>query len=266
MTAHATALRLNTMSFMDEVAAAEERVLLLDYDGTLAPFTADRKHALPWAPVPKLIEVLMTACRTRVVLITNRAAEEIPGLLRVNPHPEVWGSHGLERLSPAGIYDVGHISEQAKSTLQLAADACRHEGLEELLEEKPGALALHWRGLAARHVEDIRAAGYRLLGPLACRTNLVLTEFDGGLELHVRGCNKGHAVRCILAETDPETPVCYLGDDLADEHAFRALEGRGLTVLVRAEYRPTCAQTWLRPPGELVEFLNDWVDACGGAA
>ena len=41
-----------------------------------------------------------------------------------------------------------------------------------------------------------------------------------------------------------------------------ALQGRGLTVLVRRERRKTAAQAWLKPPEELLDFLVRWRDAC----
>lgn len=64
----------------------------------------------------------------------------------------------------------------------------------------------------------------------------------------------------ILADTDPAAAVAFLGDDLTDEDAFRVLSKRGLSVLVRPEYRETMAKAWLRPPHELVEFLALWVE------
>ncbi|MGA2352404.1 MAG: hypothetical protein ABSF70_18355, partial [Terracidiphilus sp.] len=42
---------------------------------------------------------------------------------------------------------------------------------------------------------------------------------------------------------------------------FRAVNGRGLSVLVRRKVRETAAEIWLRPPGELKEFLERWVSA-----
>jgi len=102
-----------------------------------------------------------------------------------------------------------------------------------------------------------------LLGwlPIADRAHLILQEFDGGVEIQVQGCNKGEAVRTILAEMEAETPVAYLGDDQTDEEAFRALAGRGLGVLVSPVRRETAADIWLRPPAALIEFLLGWLDA-----
>lgn len=87
---------------------------------------------------------------------------------------------------------------------------------------------------------------------------LELLEFDGGVELRVSGRNKGSVVREVLAEEPTDAAVAYLGDDWTDEDAFRALRGRGLGVLVRDELRPTAAELWIRPPHQLVEFLDRW--------
>ncbi len=71
--------------------------------------------------------------------------------------------------------------------------------------------------------------------------------------------DKGDAVRTILDEVPANASVAYLGDDVTDEDAFQALHGRGLTVLVRRDWRPGAAQVWLRPPAQLREFLTNWL-------
>jgi hypothetical protein len=51
---------------------------------------------------------------------------------------------------------------------------------------------------------------------------------------------------------------------LTDEDAFKALKNRGLSVLVRNEFRPTAADVWIQPPQGLLDFLAEWLQACGG--
>jgi trehalose-phosphatase len=113
-------------------------------------------------------------------------------------------------------------------------------------------------------MENVKMAAYRVLSPLALQSHLLLAEFEGGVELREPMRGKGDVVRSVLSEHSLDVPVAYLGDDTTDEDAFRVLNGRGLTVLVRPTYRFTAAQTWIRPPEELVQFLTDWVRACGG--
>ncbi len=259
------AIATEPIIFFDQLRAAASRLLMLDYDGTIAPFTPDRKRALPYASIPELLESISSTCRTRVVLISGRSAREVPPLLgKISWRPEIWGVHGLERLYADDRFELAFATEDSLRAIAEAGILLDREGLGELCDSKTGAIAIHWRGLNPQHVEEVRTHCYRLLAPLACKANLLLSEFDGGAELKVRGACKGNAVRTLLAESASDTQTAFLGDDLTDEDAFEALQGRGLTVLVRATHRPTKAQMWLRPPGELLQFLNDWVHACGG--
>ena len=56
----------------------------------------------------------------------------------------------------------------------------------------------------------------------------------------------------------PIFPI-FLGDDLTDEDAFRAVKGRGIGgigILVAEEPRETAAEYSLRDPEEVREFLG----------
>ena len=252
----------------ETLAQANSRVLLVDYDGTIAPFRVDRNNAFPYPSVPDLLECIGNITRTRLVMVTGRKVEDLIHLLGIQPHPEIWGVHGLERLMPDGTYDFVRVHENEKKALFEAEALLEYEGLMELTETKPGAIAVHWRGLDKGAIHEARTAAYRAFLPLASQAGLLVSEFDGGVELRVAGRNKGDVVRIILAEVGEDVPVAYMGDDITDEDAFRALRwnSRGLGVLVRPEYRLTDASVWLRPPDELEGFLRDWLRASGGGA
>jgi len=248
--------------FLERLRSATSRVLLLDYDGTLAPFSVDRSLALPYPEVPPLIVQIM-AQGTRVVLISGRPVRELLLLTGISPQPEVWGSHGLERLMADGHYQVSSVPAH-QDYLLAAASQLRHAGLESRTEMKPGGVAVHWRGLDPAKTERLAKEVPRIWKPLLDRAPLRLLDFDGGLEIRVAGPGKGDAVRVILEEAGEDSAVAYLGDDQTDEDAFRALKGTGLTVLVRPQSRPTTADVWLQPPHELLQFLEEWLRATGG--
>jgi trehalose 6-phosphate phosphatase len=248
--------------FFEQVRRASSRVLLLDYDGTLAPFTPDRTRAFPYREVPALVSKIMSN-RTRVVLVSGRSARELLLLMRINPQPEIWGSHGMERLYPDGAYEVQELDPAHKKALESAARALIESGLNQNLEQKPASIAVHWRGLSEQSRERIDAKVRSVCLPIAQNAGLHLAPFDGGLELHAPGKNKGDAVQTILREAGDGAAAAYLGDDQTDENAFSAIKGKGLSGLVRSEPRPTIADICLRPPEELLEFLQDWLLASG---
>jgi trehalose-phosphatase len=248
--------------FMESVAQAPVSALLLDYDGTLAPFCLNRQQAFPYPGVTALLQEIVANGRTRVVIITGRNAHEVIPLLAIHPSPEIWGCHGLERLRPDGTCETPRVEEPAVRALADADRWLRDQGLHHRAEFKTGAVAIHWRGLDEAMAAETR--GRVLLGwfPIAQSTPMELLEFDGGIEMRMPGRDKGDAVRTILDEIGPEVPVAYLGDDLTDEQAFVALGTRGLSVLVRPEWRKTAAALWIRPPEGLREFLIRWLQAC----
>jgi trehalose 6-phosphate phosphatase len=249
-------------AFFEQLGSASTRILLLDYDGTLAPFRTERDRAFPYPEIPRLLGQII-ASGTRVVLISGRPAYDLLRLSGIDPQPEIWGSHGLERLRPRGNYQVEPLSPEQQAGLRKALEFLRSQGLENRMERKPGGVALHWRGLAGQDVETLRGKVQQVWCELAGCSSLELLDFDGGLEIRVRGKDKGNAVAAILKESNADAVVAYLGDDQTDEDAFRVLRGRGLTVLVREQLRPTLAEIQLRPPEELIEFLQEWLSASG---
>ena len=249
----------NIDEFLRTVAKAPRSVLLLDYDGTLAPFTVHRQAAVPYPGVTDLLQQIADSGRTRLVIVTGRDAVEIDPLLRVRPAPEVWGSHGLQRLRPDGSCEMPEIPADVNEVLDYAKRWLDYHGFGYLAERKPGSIAVHWRGLGHADAEQLR--GKILVGwfPIADRALLKLLEFDGGVEMRMPDLDKGDAIRTVIQEVGAGVPVAYLGDDITDERAFRALGSRGLSVLVRQRFRRTAAQAWLKPPEELLDFLSRWI-------
>jgi trehalose 6-phosphate synthase/trehalose 6-phosphate phosphatase len=250
--------------FFDLPSRTSKRVLLLDYDGTLAPLTADRNRAVPYPAIPGLLDWIRSVTRTRLVIVTERRAFQVATLLGLK-HIEIWGCHGLSRWRSDGTYELPKLDEEALSRISDANELLRQQGLDDLLEFKPGGTAVHWRGLEA-HANHIARSVERVWSRLHSRKGLQLLKFDGGMEIRVAARDKADVVRTILCETGPGAAIAYLGDDHTDEDAFAALHRHGLTVLVHREYRPTAADVWIRPPEQLVSFLADWIAACGAAS
>ncbi len=254
--------RIEVEQFMNAVAQSPVSALLLDYDGTLAPFCLNRQQALPYPGMTALLEEIIACGRTRVVIVTGRNACEVIPLLAIHPSLEIWGCHGLERLRPDGTRETPRVEEPVLRALADADRWLRDQGLHKRAEFKTGAVAIHWRGLDEATAVEIRGQVLRGWSPIAQTTPMELLEFDGGIEIRMPGVDKGDAVRTILDEIGPEVPVAYLGDDLTDERAFLALGTLGLSVLVRPEWRETAAALWIRPPEGLREFLTRWLQTC----
>lgn len=254
----------NASAILDEffsgLARAPQSLLMLDYDGTLAPFHVDRYQAVPRPEVRNLLQQIQDRKKTAMVVVTGRPADEIAPLLGLREPVEVWGLHGFERLHPDGRREQEHLPGEVTLKLEELHSALRRDSFGGLLEAKPNAAVMHWRGIAPQDAARIDRQSRALFEPAMKIPGFRLLAFDGGIELRA-GRDKSAAVEALLAESSPGTPAAYLGDDLTDEAAFRAIKGRGLSVLVRPEWRQTDADIWLHPPEELVDFLKRWCEA-----
>ncbi|MBI4194309.1 MAG: trehalose-phosphatase [Betaproteobacteria bacterium] len=250
---------LDLPDFLARIPIVKERVLMLDYDGTLAPFHVRPERAVPYPGMREALRELMDAGGTRVVIVSGRRAEEIVPLLALEKHPEIWGGHGWERLLPCGELSTQEPLPRERrmldEALELAEDPVRNGAR---VERKPASIALHWRGLPALAIARIQARARASWSTLARGDGLDLLTFDGGVELRAKGCNKQHAVKAVLSETAPDSAIAYLGDDITDEDAFVAVKPRGVAVLVRPQLRETAADIWIRPPRELRAFVRHW--------
>ena len=247
--------------FFRGVARATERVLFLDYDGTLAPFHPDPLLAVPYPGVPAHLKALTQGEATRVVIVSGRPLEELRTLIELLSHHEAWGAHGWESGRPGSEVTRHAPQEQALERLARAERSARR--LEEegaRIERKVASVAMHWRGLPEAQAHALSERIVRAWEEIA-DANVELLPFEGGIELRARGRNKAHAVREVLSRSSRDAACAYLGDDMTDEDAFAEIRGRGLAVLVAPGLRRTRADLWLRPPRELEWFLERWARA-----
>ncbi len=249
------------------LAEAPRSLLICDYDGTLAPFKADKMTALPFPGVAERLEKIAGLPRAKLALVSGRPVAELITLFPLAARLELFGSHGREHRTADGVYRIEQASEPVRQALDRAADELRGLGYGGSLERKEASLAVHWRNLSpteqARLAEASEGVFAQHTHRAAEQEGLSMLPFESGMELRANDHTKGHAVEALLAAGGDGLVAAYLGDDTTDEDAFRALGARGLSLLVREEPRPTLAGFWLRAPAQLISFLDDWTRAAG---
>lgn len=247
------------------LSTARRSVLMLDYDGTLAPFRKERLEAYPYPGIPERLAALSALSRVRLALVSGRPARQLRGLLDFIPGlgegVEIWGDHGQEHLKGNGSYSLRTVNEMERETMERVKREMARLGFSGAVEAKPASLAIHWRGLAPQARVQLRSAVEALHREYAGAGGLRLLDFDGGVELRSKEGTKSRAVDQILAEEEPGIIAAYLGDDLTDEDAFATAGDRALSILVRAEPRESSARFWLKPPEELSQFMDAWIHA-----
>ena len=78
-------------AFLQQVKTAPSSAVLLDYDGTLAPFHVDRNRAFPYPGAISILEKIAQSGRTKVIIISGRPIVELRALLAPMSNLEMWG-------------------------------------------------------------------------------------------------------------------------------------------------------------------------------
>lgn len=242
-----------------ECRTASRILLFLDFDGTLVPLAPRPEEARPTAAVLRLLSRLVRTAAIEVVVISGRPLAQLRSLLPVQGLTYI-GTHGAEVRPATGETQWlihPNIHSTALAPLRCAVEARIRNLAGVQLEDKCYALALHYR--LARAATATRAISQFLATVTEYqRKGLMVDTIHGKKVIEVRpaGMHKGNAVQALLQGRSNTTLPIYIGDDTTDEDAFRVLTGRGLTILVADEPRPTAAQYSLNDQTAVTHFLS----------
>jgi trehalose 6-phosphate phosphatase len=239
-------------------------VLLLDFDGTLAPIV-DRPERAAIPPATRAaLDRLRALPGVEVAVVSGRGMADVRERSALGDIAYA-GNHGME-IHGAGIERVHPAAAAARPSLARAAAGLERAlaGIDgAFLEDKGLTLSVHFRLAPAREGE-VREAVHR---SAAAEPDLHVTEGKMVLEVRPRvEWDKGRAVAFLLEQMRPPAgaPVLYLGDDRTDEDAFRALAaawptGEGVWV-TEAPAEGSAATCWLRSPAEVATLFEALAD------
>lgn len=245
------------------VSLARHRLLMLDHDGTLVPFEMVRTRAIPSGETLALLHRVAGSGHTTLVVVSGRPVHELAHLFGQPPWTLV-GEHGWEWAEPGGPVVRHPLPRGVATRLEQAERLVRETGLGERIERKRSSIAVHTRGLDVPQAHAVAATAARVWTPVMDDALMRLASFEGGVELRVRGRDKGTAARDLLAREVPGTLGVHVGDDDTDEDAFTALAPTGIGVRVGAPGVPTGASAWLHGPEQVARFLAAWLEKLDG--
>lgn len=239
-------------------------VLLLDFDGTLAPIV-DRPHQAELsASAGRALGQLCRDPSAEIAIISGRSLEDVRDRVGI-PRIHYAGNHGMEVAGPLVNLSlppaVAARPQLAAAARRLSAELCGIPGAE--VEDKGLTLTVHFRRAENGSVPRIREAVSLIA---AAFPGLAITEGKMVLEVRPRvEWGKGEAVELLLSRLQPPqgSMVLYIGDDRTDEDAFRAVlrweHGCVDGVIVAAPPFPeSAASCYLESPaqvGVLLSFL-----------
>lgn len=251
-------LNLGVPGFWDAVRDAPDVALLLDYDGTLAPFHVDRLKAVPLNGVAEALQELRDRTDTHVAIISGRPIAELLTLM-TDPGVTIVGTHGYELRSPGTEIATIPATESQREMLDRAEkDAVGIVGKNQT-ERKIATVAAHFRGLDRADANQFQQELEQRWLDYADTDIVEVRKFNGGLEMRSLGRHKGVAVAEYLDSCPPGTLAVYVGDDDTDEDAFRVLAESGGYGIRVGSLENSAAHGSLQSCDEVLRFLRDWI-------
>ncbi len=243
--------------------SSSKPVFFLDYDGTLTPIVNKPEDAVlsdsMRDTLAKLAELFTVA------IVTGRDVEDVQQLVGLD-NLIYSGSHGYITTGPDGMYMEHERSDEIIALLDMVEKDLhdlmdnRVEGVQ--IERKRYAIAVHYRNAEEKDVPFVYQVVERLLerhDGLKTGEGKKIVEIKPDIDWH-----KGKAVRWIMdklgVSDKPGLLPLFIGDDVTDEDAFRALSDNGVGILVENHGQQTAAAYSLKNVFQVEQFFKKIIE------
>jgi trehalose 6-phosphate synthase/phosphatase len=231
---------------------SSNRLVILDYDGTLVPYEADPDTAIPSFSLLRLLRRMSGMQGMKSVIISGRNREFLDKVF-AGLDIILFAEHGAHRRIDGSWESVARkdLTWQAE-VIRIMKDVTDSTP-GSFIEKKISAVAWHYRD-TDKWLAELRVAQLinRLIYPCNTR-HLHLVKGEKIVEVKPSEYTKGTAIRSYfnLGEFDF---ILAAGDDTTDEDMFDALPGNAVTVKIgkpseKARYTMTNS-------GDFIKFLH----------
>lgn len=215
---------------VEDFVSAKERLIFLDYDGTLVPYADDPYQAFPDELLLELLKDLSVQDKTTVVLISGRPHDVLEEWFK-HVNIQILAEHGTWMRTARGWRETGKAPKNWMKKVSAVFEDFTKNTPGSIIEEKDSGLAWHYRNCDP-WIANIRVN--QLIGSLVnfcTRNGLEIIDGNKVLEVKNIGINKGVAAKRWL-EGRKWDFVMALGDDRTDEDVFQALPENAWSIKV----------------------------------
>jgi len=249
--------RAPRMELVSDFQRSKQRLIFLDYDGTLIPFSERPQEAKPGEELVGLLSQLAKSPENELVLISGRdkyTLEKWFGDLHIGLVAE----HGAWIKEKGGDWETieplrNNWKEEVRPILELYVD--RTPG--SLIEEKEFSLVWHHRkadsALGALRARELVSD----LQKLTANLNLQVLEGSKVVEVKNAGIDKGRAALRWISSEDWDF-ILAIGDDWTDEDVFRVLPATAWSIKVG--FAASAAKYNLSSPSQVRYLLTEMAE------
>tara|TARA_B100000886_G_scaffold3675_1_gene2273 strand:+ start:5581 stop:7779 length:2199 start_codon:yes stop_codon:yes gene_type:complete len=229
---------------------AKNRLLLLDYDGTLVEFNEKPNLAIPSPQLLKTIEKLIQQPNTDVVIISGRDQlflDKWFGKMKLTLVAE----HGYFIKNEKWTEKLNNNKEWIQNLLPIF-NSFTDRTPGTFVEEKQNSLVWHYRKTDPELANN-RAVELKTVIKSLAPESISLMDMDKAIEITNSQFNKGTAVSDIISKKNYDFTLC-IGDDVTDENMFINLNEEAYTLKVGK--KTTAAKYYIKNPVEVEKLLK----------
>jgi len=229
----------------------QKMFLFLDYDGTLAPIAESPDKAQMSEEMRSLL--MRVKERMLVAVISGRSLADLKERVGIKDMLYA-GNHGMEIWDGETTAANPRLMDNRQSLIELLeklkSSLSHIKGV--FIEDKGITASVHFRTVHARHWGEL----FDVFKRISTRYEHFFKITPGKKVLEIRpldAWNKGDAVSWMLEKFGAGTLPVYVGDDITDEDAFRALKSSGISIAVGGSH---AADYCLKSQEEVKAFLQ----------
>ena len=233
---------------------AKNRLLLLDYDGTLVEFNEKPALAVPNTQLLNLLTKIINQPNTDLVIISGRDQVFLDkwfGEMKLTLVAE----HGYYIKNKIWTEKINNNKEWMDNFLPVF-NSFTDRTPGTFVEEKQNSLVWHYRKTDPELANN-RAVELKTVINSLAPEGLSLMDMDKAIEITNSQINKGTAVSEIISNKNYDFILC-IGDDITDENMFINLDDSAYTVKVGK--KTTAAKYYIKNPLEVKKLLKCFVN------
>jgi len=233
---------------------ANNKLVLLDYDGTLVHIESLPGKAKPSEPLLAVLERLAERPLTRVIVITGRECNDIDSMI---------GHLSIDIIAEHGAF----IKENGKWSIRINDKCLWKKSLIPLLnrfslmcpgsfvEEKQFSLAWHYRKCKSESAYKYSREMIDMLSKIKSDCNLKILDGNKVIEVMPAEIGKGEAVK-KLTEHIKYDYILSIGDDKTDEEMFGVLSNIPHAATIKVGNGNTVAKYRIKNEKSVIELLE----------
>lgn len=210
---------------------SNERLILLDYDGTLVPFADKPEKAEPGVDVMKMLKSLTHEAKNEVIIASGRDKNTLDRWFS-GLNIGLIAEHGAWYKEKDGTWEtIEQLRNEWKNEIRPVLELYVDRTPGSFIEEKDFSLVWHYRKaeprLSLERALELKDALMHMTGNL----NLEVIEGSKVIEVRNAGVNKGRSAQHWVTKNMWDY-ILAIGDDVTDEDIFAALPSTAYSIKV----------------------------------